>query len=514
MKKRLFSTFLALSLVVSLIPTSVWAEELEDVLETPVCTCETRCAEDGVKEDCQVCQSDVTACTGEEIEQEQPQVPDLLDTPEENDGPVIYVSKNGDDSKDGQTVGEAVQTLDKAVEKAPDGATIYVLSDLTIGKLARIVDKDITITSGDGGPYTITRAIGFAQERDNARNWYNPAMIEVTTPTSKGASVTLKNIILDDAGRHEGTYFTQASSDGVSTNNTDCVQDAMIAAYGTDSAMATITLDVGAVLKNFGGMSAVRVTGGTALTMRSGSKICDDTATKHGESEEEDLGPTGAVWVQSGSFTMETGAEISGINGRAVYADQGTVNMGGTISNLTYNENFQNAFQGLAVHLRGGATGEVSGEVHSLDCPDNVNTSSVLHVVDGGTLTVSGYLHDISLLNAVNSGKSCVINGEGLNSKVEISGKIDTVHTATKNHYVLSLRGAAEGIVTSTGKIENIIGNVVYLCDTSGEAGVGDTIPGKFIMQSGSEISEIEGKVIYGEVWRTSANYDTIPSFV
>ena len=94
MKKRLFSTFLALSLVVSLIPTSVWAEEPEEVPETPVCTCEIRCTEDGVKEDCLACQSDVTACTGEEIEQEQPQVPDLLDTPEENDRPVIYVWTN------------------------------------------------------------------------------------------------------------------------------------------------------------------------------------------------------------------------------------------------------------------------------------------------------------------------------------------------------------------------------------------------------------------------------------
>ena len=492
MKKRLFSTFLVLSLVVSLLPTSVWAEEPEEVPETPVCTCETKCTEDGVKEDCLVCQSDMTACTGKETEQEQPQVSDLLDTLEQNNGPVIYVSEDGNNKNDGKTEDNAVETLAEAVNKAQDGTTIYVLSNLTIGELARIADKNITITSGDGGPYTITRASGFKQTQDNARSTYNPALIEVTTP-NKDASLTLENIILDDAGRHEGTYFTQASSGGVTTNNSNCVQDAMIAAYGTDSAMATITLGAGAVLKNFGGMSAVRVTGGTPLTMRSGSKICDDLAIEHGESEEEDLGPTGAVWVQSGSFTMEAGAEISGINGRAVYADQGTVNMCGTISDLTYNENFQNAFQGLAVHLRGGADGEVSGEV--CDIRLTAANGSALHVVDNGVLDISGHVYGIT--NAGSSNR--VVNGEGIDTEVNISGRISNITSG----YVLYLSEAAEG--TLTGEIDTINGKVAYLVDGSGPDYTGDTEWTEFTVENGAVISNVTGNsVIEASVSRGS----------
>ena len=91
------------------------------------------------------------------------------------------------------------------------------------------------------------------------------------------SSLTLENIILDDAGLRGGdtstdttednVYFIQADSesDGTTTfgeleiSNGDIVQDAMIATYNNT---ATITLGAGTVLKNYGGMSAVRVSGG------------------------------------------------------------------------------------------------------------------------------------------------------------------------------------------------------------------------------------------------------------
>lgn len=138
------------------------------------------------------------------------------DTGEDTPAPAatdIYVSSTaGNDSNAGMTQDTAVATLAKAVEIAPDGATIYVMSNLTMTKCARFYSKSLTITSLGDATYTITRGDNFAQQQDNARSTYNPAMIEVQTNGDKPAGLTLTNIILDDAGKHEGTVFARQAA--------------------------------------------------------------------------------------------------------------------------------------------------------------------------------------------------------------------------------------------------------------------------------------------------------------
>mgnify|MGYP006873670995 CR=1 FL=1 len=56
-------------------------------------------------------------------------------------------------------------------------------------------------------------------------------------------------------------------------DNTVYVQDAIIASNATQA--CTITLGEGAILRNFGGMSAVRVTNQAQLVMKNGSIIED-----------------------------------------------------------------------------------------------------------------------------------------------------------------------------------------------------------------------------------------------
>lgn len=449
----------------------------------------------------------------------------------------IYVSETGNDITGTGKESAPYATLAKAVKAVDDGkiesAVIYVMSDLIMTESAQYWSGDITITSdpkslkdAEKSTFTISRAeTGFKATGDRQRGGYNGPMLEV----GNDADLTLENIVLDDGGyaaysENSATvsgktpYFVQVESggngyttiDGQQVSNHQIVQDAIITSF---SEYTTITLGEGAVLQNYGGMSAVRASNAT-LIMEAGSKICDTNGMTRIKGAEGSLGPKGAVWVQNGEFIMNEGAEISGIDGRAVYAEAGQVEIGGTISNLTYNANFQNAFQGLAVHLRAGANGEVSGEVYNLTYPDNANVSSALHVVNQGVLTVSGSLHDISLQSIVGGNSAqcfgCVINGEEVGTKVEISGEIYNITAASqKHHYVLSLSGAAEGTLLSAGEIRDITGNVVYLCDTSGQPGEGDSIPGKFTMQSSSEISQIQGKVIYAEVWRDS---ETMPS--
>ena len=181
-------------------------------------------------------------------------------------------------------------------------------------------------------------------------------MIEVQTHTGgEGAGLTLTNIIFDDDGKKEGTVFAQAVSDGsvgaTSNDNLVYVQDAIIASNAT--VPTTITLGDGAVLRNFGGMSAVRVTDQAKLVMKSGSVIEDAPSITRSKGDAGSVGPAGAVWLQGGSLEMENGAEIRNINGRAVYADGGEVTVGGTISGITGNANMWQGEDGTAIHLRG-----------------------------------------------------------------------------------------------------------------------------------------------------------------
>ena len=87
--------------------------------------------------------------------------------------------RGGNDTGNDGSFNYPFATLAKAVDAAEDGATIYVMSNLTMTKCARFYDKHLTITSYGGEVYTITRGEEFSTLPDNERSWYNPAMIEV-----------------------------------------------------------------------------------------------------------------------------------------------------------------------------------------------------------------------------------------------------------------------------------------------------------------------------------------------
>ena len=286
-------------------------------------------------------------------------------------GTAVYVSSAGDDTAGNGSQSAPYATLAKAVDAAENGATVYVMSDLTMTKCARFYSKSLTITSDEKGPYTVTRGSPFTTQSDPARSTYNPAMVEVQTTGGEGAGLTLTNIVFDDAGKTSGTVFAQAVSDnGTGTvDNTEHVQDAIIASNAT--VPSTITLGKGAVLRNFGGMSAVRVTDQAQLVMAEGS-IIEDTTVKDrtkGEAQGE-VGPAGAIWIQGSSFTMNAGAVIRNIIGRAVYADGGTATVGGAINDIKPDSDMWQKTNGIAIHLRNQAIGTLD----STCSIDNQNT--------------------------------------------------------------------------------------------------------------------------------------------
>ena len=97
--------------------------------------------------------------------------------------------------------------------------------------------------------------------------------------------------------------------------------------------------------------------------MKNGSKICDESSvvidrtkgTEIAGAEKSLYGPAGAIWLQGGTLKNGTGAVIDDIIGRAIYADSGTVNIGGTISDIKGDSDMWQGTGGLVVHVRNGA---------------------------------------------------------------------------------------------------------------------------------------------------------------
>ena len=285
----------------------------------------------------------------------------------------IYVSGSGSDETGNGSETSPYATLAKAAavvnadldtEKA---FTIHVMSDLEAKACARFYDHNVTIIGEGNTAPTVSRGENFAAQQDNARSAYNPAMIEIQTAKAP-ASLTLKNIILDDRGLHGGTVFAQAISKGSNeedtSKNSTYVQDAIIASNATRE--CTITLGEGTVLRNYGGMSAVRVTNQAVLKMEAGSAIEDTTVTDRTKGNAEDeVGPAGAVWTQGGALLMEAGAEIRNMIGRAIYADGGNITIGGKIYDITSDADMwqgdlkENTLPGVALHLRNSAVGSI-----------------------------------------------------------------------------------------------------------------------------------------------------------
>lgn len=235
------------------------------------------------------------------------------------------MSEGGDDENGNGSRESPYASLAKAVYEVGSGGTVHLLTDITATKLALVSEKIITI---DGGGHTVWRNDPFDPAEDQGRGGYQPAMIEVANESE----VTFTDITLDDQYLTEGTEFELAGDS--KDDNSPKVHDGIIASYGDGS--STIILGDGAVLKNFGGLSAVYITGlngdGATLIMESGSKICDD-----GIGSRE--GGYAAVFNHGGSVVAEAGALIEGIDGRAVYSDNGGVtNYCGGIKDITSNE--------------------------------------------------------------------------------------------------------------------------------------------------------------------------------
>ena len=433
MRKLLLSVLLCAALVMGLLPTAAFPMELgntpEAVEEAPTSALEE-----------QTVNEELLSEYGE-----QKNAPKAADPAAQNDAAEIYVSSTGNDEQNTGTKDLPFATLAKAVDAAADGTTIYVMSDLTMDQCARFYDKSLKITSGEGGPYTITRSADFKQQSDTARSWYNPAMIEVQSSSASSVGLTLSDIVLNDAGMHEGTVFAQAVSGDGNGDNTVYVQDAIIASNAT--VPCTVTLGKDAVLRNFGGMSAVRATDQAKIVMESGSVI-EDTLTGHTRTKgsgADSVGPAGAIWLQGGTLVMEEGSKIRNMDGRGVYADGGKVEIGGAISSIAANKSAMwQANSGIVIHLRNNAEGTLT------------STALIEKISSGSIIYCAGDAKSFKMENGSKITDCPKLNGNVIYAKnctVVIDGEISNVN-ATGNH-ILQTDGGTAVTIRENGRILN-----------------------------------------------------------
>lgn len=434
MRKLLLSVLLCSALVMGLLPAAAFAMELGNAPESVEKAPTSALEEQNVNEE-------LLSEYGE-----QKNATKTANPAAQNGAAEIYVSSTGNDEQNTGTKDHPFATLAKAVDAAADGAAIYVMSDLTMDQCARFYDKSLKITSGEDGPFTITRSADFKQQSDTARSWYNPAMIEVQSLSASFVGLTLSNVILDDAGMHEGTVFAQAVSGDGNADNTVYVQDAIIASNAT--VPCTVTLGSGAVLRNFGGMSAVRATDQAKIVMESGSVI-EDTQTGYTRTKGPatgSVGPAGAIWLQGGTLVMEEGSKIQNMDGRGVYADGGKVEIGGAISNIAANKSAMwQANDGIAIHLRNNAEGTLT------------STALIEKLSSGSIIYCAGGAKSFKMENGSKITNCPKLNGNVIyaeNSTVVIDGEISNVH-ATGNHILQTGGGGTAVTIGENGRIRN-----------------------------------------------------------
>ena len=411
--------------------------------------------------------------------------------------------------------GTEYATLQLAFNAIPENGTgtIEVTGNVTVTEPARCTGsrKMITMKSAASQKCTITRGDDFAQRQDSNRSTYNPAMIEID------GTLTLENIILDDAAKTAGTNYVQAGTGGLDQGsgapNHESVQDALVAMYdGGD----TIILGEGCELRNFGGMSAVRASGGVIL-MKSGSKI---SGSKKFDNRGVDgsFGAAGAVWLQGGTFTMEAGAVIENVHGRAIYADgQGSMaSISGTIRNTVKNSFMWNgednihARAGAEIEMKNGAMLEGNGtnDQHEVEVRDPLGVEVI-----GPAKFILAEGAVIKKLNnrAVHTtGETALVNIDGEITGIK-GGKIKGTNLYQKPDSVFNLQGGICTIGTTGNIHHNIVGrttiylqsNTLHLYgkvnnnfsnDKSGGVEVNNNTYGVFTMYPGAQIRDNYGK--------------------
>ncbi|MCL2134036.1 MAG: InlB B-repeat-containing protein [Candidatus Bathyarchaeota archaeon] len=380
-----------------------------------------------------------------------------------------YVSANGDDTNNGLSENYPFATLSKTATVINNNGIsgnylINVMTDLTSTGCARYYDNNITITSLNDTPLTVTRGTEFDALSDNVRSWYNPAMIELgsgnLTEFAPKLSLTLKNIIFDDAYLHGGAIDAKFRYAPTPYNPSDSglnyVQDAIVASYAN---CATIILAKGAELHNFGGMSAIHLTDGATLIMQDGSLITDINSTENTRAistTNTDYRANGeaAISIGNAHFYMNEGSQITNI------ANAHSVKLSGSYKCFIDGEiAYMKGSKGMdATDGNQGANHEGRSFKNAVFFNGGTTLNPVTGVSGSAIIGPNAHIHD----NDVKCGTVSI--NRGSNVFVEIYGKINNNNGRAGTRYFLGI-GLAAG--TNGGGLYVVGGGTIYLEDGS-----------------------------------------------
>ena len=357
---------------------------------------------------------------------------------------------------------------------------IYVMTDLTSTGCARYYDSSVTIMSFGGAQFTVTRGAMFRAAADVARGIYNPAMLEIgttdLTPAASPISLTLRNIIFDDAYLHEGTIFGYAPTPGAGTG-TNFVQDGIVSSYAPNAA---IILGPGAELRNFGGMTAVNAAYGATVIMERDSTITDIRPDENTNNREVDPSPTN--WNANGEAAVRINTR-SFVGGFFMYDGAKIVNISNA-HGVKFDGTFKCFIDGEIAYMIGNKGMDTSPGADGRGFKNAVFFSGATVDPETGApgpavIGPNAYIHD----NATKCGAVAVNRSTGVS--VEIYGRV--------NDNTGGVGAAANDRGTNGGGLYIVAGGTIYLedgCEIIGNKTMGSTSYGgaASIQQNGSKL--------------------------
>lgn len=490
MKRRLLSILLLCSMVLTTLPATAFAEEGQDapVAETPVCSCETACTEEGMNADCPICGAEgaapeacgkyVSPAEAAEAEPEPEQQPEEEpEPPAQALAPAVQSAEGAGMPVTYAAVTE-VSTADELKTALGDSSvdTIKLTKDVTLtetevltargdttldlnGKVLNLNSKQITVNRD-----TLT----LSDSNPNAEHRFKEDATGLWVLDNSGDKTVRGGVITGGEATNGGGVRTQRSGKLIMTggNIVGCSATNGGGVYigGTATENNFFTMEggsiVGCTASSEGG--GVCVAPGKTFTMEKGSiKSCKVTSSANST-----FG--GGVCVR-GTFTM-TGGEITGCRvavgsadcsamGGGVHVD-GTFNMGGNakITSCISGSDFGNGvYISGTMTMDGGEISNCNDEWHiwgvyitgCLDAKGGKIKDKVFS--SGGTIqnsgTSSGTVFEASVENNITTNPDGSFASASTISGGHFKDKVTNVARCTISG------GTFEGQVTNSGDI-------------------------------------------------------------
>lgn len=345
----------------------------------------------------------------------------------------VYLNTvSGSDGKDGATSANAVKTLDKAVELAGEGGTVYLtLAGVTI-------DKNTNLSN-----------VTFKRVSDNYRTMFT---------VDQGATLTLENVTLDGENKSGTEHWVEVKNRSrLVINGTTKICNSKTTALSVQN--ASVEMNGGEICNNEGtsaGAVVLSSMGGTSGFIMNGGKIWGNSSTAN---------QAGAIYVSDGcTFNLKKGEIYQNrTNGHGgAFAIRGKVDMtGGSVHhntatsgggmllndagilNITGGEIASNSSQwGGGINANGHPTVTLSGTGAVKDNTSTANAAGIFLEGDDGqgtTFTMTG--GSITGNKAGGNGGGIMGYSYTQTVTINISGGTISGNTADVNGNGIILRG-------------------------------------------------------------------------